>query len=361
MDNLSLIDSYLYFWIALNVFLNILVFLVWKKKYHLRFGLQKYQAIQRIHLKETPRLGGVIFLICLAGYVFTSDFFEGQHLLRVLVFITIPAAIIALREDLLHDVEPAIRLMALLFSGWLFRALYAGAYPDMGSVPLIRDLLMVQGGMSFFYILSATSIANGMNLIDGVNGLCGSVALTVLVSLFFLANLTGDTATLTISLTLIIMLIPFMASNFPFGHIFLGDVGAYVLGILLSGLTIIFFGRHPELSPWNAAVALIYPTTEILFTVLRRVFTGRSIYLADRYHLHLKLFYFLRPRYPFKKISGALVTPILSMLWLFPLIMILMFHNHPNMLIASIVVFWTIYVGLYFALPLAPERFDHED
>jgi len=361
MDNLFSIDLNLFLWLALNIFLNIFVFLLWKKKYHLRFGLQKYQAIQRIHLKETPRLGGVIFLICLAGYVFTSEFSEGQSLLKMLVLVTIPAALVALKEDLMHNVEPAVRLMALLFSGWLFRVFYTGAYPDMGSVPLIRDLVLFQGGLSFFYILSATSVANGMNLIDGVNGLCGAVTLTVLATIIFLANLTGDTAILVVSLTLIVMLIPFIIFNFPFGHIFLGDVGAYVLGILLSALTISLFGRHPELSPWNAAVALIYPATEVVFTVLRRTIVGQAIYRPDRHHLHLKLFYFLRPRYPFKKNAGALVTPILAILWLFPLMMVVIFHTYPNILIASIFVFWTIYVGLYFSLPKAPKRFDLGD
>ena len=280
---------------------------------------------------------------------------DSQNTLKMLAIVTIPAAIVALKEDLTHNVEPAIRLMALLFSGWLFRALYLGAYPDMSAVPVIHNLLLFQGGISFFYILATVSVANGMNLIDGVNGLCVAVAFTVLATLLFLAYMTNDGAMQLTCLTLILLLLPFTAFNFPLGFIFLGDVGAYVLGILLSCLSIIFFGRHPELSPWNAAVALLFPVTEVVFTVLRRLISGQPIYKADRHHLHLKLFYFLRPRYPFKKIAGALVTPILAMLWLFPLLSVVVFYRHPSILIALILTFWILYVALYFNLPRAPK------
>ena len=52
-----------------------------------------------------------------------------------------------------------------------------GPLPNMLDVPLIGKLLALQGGVSFFYILSIVAVANGMNLIDGVNGLCGAVTL----------------------------------------------------------------------------------------------------------------------------------------------------------------------------------------
>jgi UDP-N-acetylmuramyl pentapeptide phosphotransferase/UDP-N-acetylglucosamine-1-phosphate transferase len=361
MDIQHLFQPCLLIWVSVNIAMNLAVFLLWDKKFNLKWGLQKYQAIQRIHLHETPRLGGVIFLICLLGYAFTCDMSDSQNTLKMLAIVTIPAAIVALKEDLTHNVEPAIRLMALLFSGWLFRALYLGAYPDMSAVPVIHDLLLFQGGISFFYILATVSVANGMNLIDGVNGLCAVVAFTVLATLLFLAHMTNDGVMQLTCLTLILLLLPFTAFNFPLGFIFLGDVGAYVLGILLSCLSIVFFGRHPELSPWNAAVALLYPATEVIFTVLRRLISGYSIYRPDRHHLHLKLFYFLRPRHPFKKIAGALVTPILAMLWLFPLLSVVVFYRHPSVLIASILTFWTIYVALFFSLPKAPNHFDHRD
>jgi UDP-GlcNAc:undecaprenyl-phosphate/decaprenyl-phosphate GlcNAc-1-phosphate transferase len=127
-------------------------------------------------------------------------------------------------------------------------------------------------------------------------------------------------------------------------------------------LSIIFFGRHPELSRVERGGRAPIPRDRGgLHGAEDGLSAGQAIYKADRHHLHLKLFYFLRPRYPFKKIAGALVTPILAMLWLFPLLSVVVFYRHPSVLIASILTFWTIYVALYFSLPKAPNHFDHRD
>jgi UDP-N-acetylmuramyl pentapeptide phosphotransferase/UDP-N-acetylglucosamine-1-phosphate transferase len=221
----------------------------------------------------------------------------------------------------------------------------------MAEVPFVGKLLLLQGGMSLFYILGMVAVANGMNLMDGVNGLCGAATLSILAALLFLSYKTGDTAMLAVTFSVILLLSPFMLFNFPFGKIFLGDLGAYSLGLIVSMLTIILFGRHPELSPYAAALILIYPITEIVFTILRRLFRGRSIFRPDTLHLHLKLFCFLRPQPPYKKIANALVTPILSSLWMFPLLAITWTYQKPLFIMLAIVLFILAYVLLYVSVP----------
>ena len=153
----------------------------------------------------------------------------------------------------------------------------------MTEVPLIGKLLLLQGSISLFYILSMMTLANGMNLIDGVNGLCGAVALVILSGLLFLSYKTADTVMLSTIFSLMLLIAPFMFFNYPFGKIFLGDLGSYCLGMILSMLTIILFGRHPEISPYSAALTLIYPLTEIVFTMVRRLLRGISIFRRNRY------------------------------------------------------------------------------
>jgi UDP-N-acetylmuramyl pentapeptide phosphotransferase/UDP-N-acetylglucosamine-1-phosphate transferase len=262
-----------------------------------------------------------------------------------------PVIFIALKEDLFHDVEPALRLISLLFAGWLFRAGYTGPLPNMTEVSFVGKLFLLNGGVSLFYILGMAALANGMNLIDGVNGLCAAVALSILSALLFLSYKTGDTVMLTVTFSLILLLVPFMLFNFPFGKIFLGDLGAYSLGIILSMLTIILFGRHPELSPYTAVLILIYPLTEIVFTMLRRALNGLSVFRPDTLHLHLKLFYFLRPQPAYKKIANALVMPALSALWMFPLLAVTLTYHKPLFAIIAIVIFITLFVTLYVTLP----------
>jgi UDP-N-acetylmuramyl pentapeptide phosphotransferase/UDP-N-acetylglucosamine-1-phosphate transferase len=263
----------------------------------------------------------------------------------------IPSIIAGLKEDLFHNVEPAIRLLSLLFVGWLFRALFTGPLPNIADVSFISQLLALQGGVSFFYILSMVAIANGMNLIDGVNGLCGAVALSILGALLFLSYKTSDVIMLSTIFSAILILIPFLIFNYPYGKIFLGDLGAYILGLIVSMLTIILFGRHPEISPWGAVLILIYPATEVVFSLLRRMAKGIPIYHADTAHLHLKLFHFFRPQRSYKKIANALVTPTLSALWLFPLIGISFTYQKPFFILIAIILFILCYVLLYGLIP----------
>ena len=344
-------DPCILYWLGLSLLLNGLVAYAWHKKFYSKLGLRAYQAIQRIHLNETPRLGGFIFILSLVGFVTECHLGEGAAILKIILIALIPSVLIALKEDLFHDVDPAIRLLSLLFVSWLFRANYVGPLPIMTEVPFVGKLLLLQGGVSFFYILGMVAVANGMNLIDGVNGLCGTVALTILSALLFLSYKTGDTVMLSIMFSLILLITPFMLFNYPFGKIFLGDLGAYSLGLILSMLTIILFGRHPEISPYAAALILIYPVVEVVFSLLRRMIRGASIFRADTLHLHLKLFYFLRPIPPYKKIANALVMPALSALWIFPLLAITWVFQKPLFIVAAIVIFMTLYMTLYMTLP----------
>jgi len=336
---------------GMSLVLNGFITYLWHKKFYRKLGLKSYQAIQRIHLNETPRLGGLVLILSLVSFVMYCPPNESIQLFKLILICLIPIIVIGLKEDLFHNVEPAIRILSLLFVGWLFRAQFTGPLPHMADVPLIAKLLALQGGVSFFYILSMVAIANGMNLIDGVNGLCGAVALSILGALLFLSYKTTDVVMLSTIFSVILILIPFLIFNYPYGKIFLGDLGAYSLGLIISMLTIILFGRHPEISPWGAVLILIYPATEVVFSLLRRAMKGVSIYHADTAHLHLKFFHFFRPQPGYKKMANALVTPILSPLWLFPLIAISWFHHKPLFIFIAILLFVLCYGLLYGIVP----------
>ena len=346
-------DQSILMWLGICLALNIFVSYLWHRKFYLKLGLKNYQAIQRIHLNETPRLGGLIFLISLIGFVIYCDATESILLLKLMLVCLSPIMVIGIKEDLFHNVNPSIRLISLLFVGCLFRAKFMGPLPNISEVPLVGELIFLQGGVSAFYILGMVAIANGMNLIDGVNGLCGAAALSILSALLFLSYKTADILMLSVIFTLILFLIPFMLMNYPKGLIFLGDLGAYSLGLIISMLTIILFGRHPEVSPWAAVLILIYPITEIIFSILRRNLSGVSITNPDTKHLHLKLFYFFQHHPSCKKIANGLVTLTLCGLWIFPLLTIpWVYHTTPLIWIA-IILFMTLYVALYAIIPKA--------
>ena len=56
------IDVSSHSYVLLALLLNSVVAMLWHKKIYKRLGLKVYAAIQRIHLAETPRLGGLIIV-----------------------------------------------------------------------------------------------------------------------------------------------------------------------------------------------------------------------------------------------------------------------------------------------------------
>jgi glucan phosphoethanolaminetransferase (alkaline phosphatase superfamily) len=101
---------------------------------------------------------------------------------------------------------------------------------------------------------------------------------------------------------------------------------------------------------------LIYPATEVVFSILRRTIKGVSIYHPDTAHLHLILFHFFRPQSHYKKIANALVTPALSVLWLFPLLAITWVYQKPVFIWIAITLFIALYGLLYAVVPNAQKN-----
>ena len=143
-------DPFILIIMGMALVLNSLVVYLWYKKFYRNLGLKNYKAIQRIHLNETPRLGGVIFILSLIFVVAFSNSNESIQLFKIILISLIPIIVIGLKEDLFHNVEPAIRLISLLFVGWLFRSQFMGPLPNMADIPLVSKLLALQGGVSFF-------------------------------------------------------------------------------------------------------------------------------------------------------------------------------------------------------------------
>lgn len=342
-DSSFWLNETLIFWIVSTFILNNLIIFAWGKKLYFYLGLSQYKGIQRIHESETPRFGGIIFLIGVFGYALSSPSSETINILKQLLFFLVPTLLISLKEDLYHNVEPTIRLMMLLFSAWLFKSIYQGPLPNLDNIFLINKLTLMPGGLAFLLILGMVSISNGMNLIDGVNGLCAATFLSSLFALLFLAFSVRDTTLITAILILIVFIIPFVIFNYPYGKIFLGDLGAYSLGMLISMLTIILFGKHSQLSPWIALIILIYPIAEVVFSFTRRVFRGVSTFLPDTDHLHLKLFYFLKSKSRYKTIANPLVAVFLIFFWIYPLVTIFWLYQEPYLIKIALIFYFIVY------------------
>lgn len=350
-DLLTWVDlaSYSYFFLAL--FLNGIVARLWQKKIYTRLGLNVYKGIQRIHLAETPRLGGFIIIIVLTLYTFFHAEPEVALILKLSLWSMLPLVIVALKEDLFQGAKPWLRLASLLASGAIFVTSFAGPFPNFEGT-FLNILFKHPLVLVFFYPLALAALANGSNLTDGVNGLCAMIYLSILGSLLFLAYQLTDNTIMMVILMEIFLIIAFLCFNYPKGQIFLGDLGAYVLAFLTGIITILFFGRHWDVSPWFAVLILIYPMTEVTFSIIRRLYRRQPIFAPDLKHLHIKIFYFLRKIPEIKRVANPSVTPILAVLWLYPLIVTPWAFKKPLLIIPFILIFLIFYGAIFLAIPI---------
>lgn len=308
-------------------------------------NIKKYRNIQKTHFYEAPRMGGLVIVLSTFFFAYFNNNPEIKSILEQLVFFFIPAFFFAFKEDIHFNVKPLLRLLSLIVSAFLFIKFSIKIFPTFNILAL--DYLIFSPLGFLIYPLAIASVANGSNLIDGVNGLCSFISLTIFLCILYLAYKCQDISLMIISLFYVFQLLAFTVFNYPKGLIFLGDLGAYYLGFCSSLLLIVLFSRNPELNYSLIFLVLIYPLTEVIFTFFRRFFAGIKISNPDRKHLHLLIFDIFRPISHLKKYANNAVAPSLSFLWLYPLVLLPFVYKHNMYITLSIASFIFIYLFLY--------------
>jgi len=320
--------------------------------------LKKYNATQRVHDGEVPRLGGLVIILGLIMFLIFSQGHTDNKFLFTLLISCIPLYVIGLKEDLMHNTHALNRLIVMFLISFLFFNYYEISFPKI-EAPLVGVLFENSPITTLlFYSLSLVVLMNGNNLIDGANGLMSITNLMQCLSLIMLMLFIGNYDLLAHIILLSICLLMFILFNYPLGKIFMGDLGAYFIGFFLGVVTIDFFGRNPTLHPINAVLILFYPTFELFFSVIRKLVQKQNPLLPDHEHLHLKVFYFYKNKFNNNFIANILVAPNLFLIWAIPVISVILFKEHEIIILTSVFIMIVIYCIYFFAIfPKKAEMF----
>src|SRR6201995_334032 len=180
--------------------------------------------------------------------------------------------------------------------------------PNGGVFSLEPDLSVV------LTILIVVVTMNAINFIDGLDGLAAGIvavaALSFLVYSYSLIKTVGSTSQSLPAVTSALlagMCIGFLPHNFYKARIFMGDIGAMLLGLLLAygpisstdsldpALLTNYSQNHtldrfPTVLPLLVPAAIvIIPYADLMFAIIRRTRAGKPIMAADRQHLHHRL------------------------------------------------------------------------
>lgn len=145
-------------------------------------------------------------------------------------------------------------------------------------------------------------VMNAFNLVDGIDGLAGSLSVLSLSTIAGMAYLLGMPQISAVAIALICATIGFLIHNFSPARVFLGDMGSLFLGYCVAVLGL-FLLQNPR-GPISAAIIPLLvglPLLDVAVSIVRRfgdVPTGSGIITrfqrivsADSNHLHHRLLY----------------------------------------------------------------------
>ena len=342
----------LFFICILSLFLYRLAYLIYNSQKYLKFfNFPEYQgSVQKIHTKPTARFGGLVIFLSLFLFGFLNNkSAEGISFIREILISSIPLFFFSLFEDLFHNVKPIFRFLGILLSSFLFIAINTDPFPIIDiqwAAPFFNNPLAA----SIFYILGISAITNGMNIIDGSNGLASTTAFFSLLTIFFMSYHTQDIFLMAALFPILCFLLIFILINYPNGFVFLGDSGAYLLGFIISLFCIIFYGRHPNYPSWGALMLIIYPLIEVVFSFIRKPLMGRSFFKPDGYHLHLLLFAHLKQKNNLDIANRKVMIYLLPLIAMPFSVLIYLSNKHSLLMLFSfsVIIYFFMYLNYLF-------------
>jgi len=305
-------------------------------------GHDKDNGIQKFHTQTTSRLGGMGLIIGLFISIGAAvkPLPEVASLGGWLLIASIPVFAGGLIEDLTHRVSPGMRLLLAMTSSF-FVLLVLGIGVSRTDIFWIDYLLNIQPIFFGLTVLVVSGFINATNIIDGFHGLASGTMALALLGLSALAHKAGDWTLVNLCLITLAVVLGFFCWNWPFGKIFLGDAGAYILGFWVIELGLITVNRCNTISPMAPLLIGLYPIVETLFSMYRRKFI-RSHPMGHPDNLHLHTLIFRRTSN-----KNYQVAPYLWLLTLMNSSLAYIFSNETNILLGIMLVFAFGYVLLY--------------
>jgi len=241
---------------------------------------------QSIHIESISRLGGTaIFLtLFIISFILNGDV-EIYEQTRLILMCSIPIYVAGLVDDFKIISSAYLRIAIMIISGfcvWYILGLRIESI-DIFFIDYFLEIPLIQ---FLFICIAIVGVANAFNIVDGFNGLVQSHVLAIGLSLIAGLSINNEQETTLFFLAVIFSTLGVFVLNFPFGKIFLGDSGAYLLGFLVS-LAVIFHYQQNNLSPWYVLAMLSYPVYEVIFSIIRKLKIKRSPLKPDDLHLHM--------------------------------------------------------------------------
>lgn len=260
--------------------------------YLLSFGGEDSSGKHGISKVSATRLGGVAivtYMLMHLGYQASVGLFLPPLTEAAIIATCLAYFLIGVYEDLSGLLSARIRFSLMLCLGLI--TVYLA--PDLVLSPVgIGWVDFIVGtsslGAIIFSALCIAFIPNAFNTADGANGLVAGTSALAFVALISVA----PHDLVPFLLAAVVGCLVFLVFNLISGRFFLGDGGAYFLGVL-AGLSLVMVSNQSDVSVWWLLSLVFYPVADLIWSMARRLREGTSPLNPDNQHFHNLLFAWL--------------------------------------------------------------------
>lgn len=272
------------FFVSLVVTFVLLLLIIFAfKSKHLK---ETRNSARHSHCEGITRFGGVAVILGFVAAVILDGRLQIDSRLLVVIFSTL----FILLFGLLDDIYELSWKKQLFFQVILVSAVYYfGIRLEYVTNPF-GGLFFFEGNYAWLGFLFAGGwiifLMNSMNWLDGVDGVSGVVTLIAVITIFFLSLKpeVNQPPIGIVTASIAGAIFSFLLLNFHPAKIMAGSSGSMFMGFILAILAI-FAGAKIA----TTLMVLALPVIDALWVTGERLYRKRSIFEADKLHLHYRL------------------------------------------------------------------------
>ncbi|MEO6831106.1 MAG: MraY family glycosyltransferase [Chitinophagaceae bacterium] len=249
---------------------------------------------RKLHTRVVPNLGGIgiFFAFFIAASLLIKPDFTTWNFVAtacLILFIT------GLKDDLVtigSSKKFIAQAIAAVITVWLagVRLHSLGGLFGIYELPIWASIP--------FSVIGCIFVTNAFNLVDGIDGLAGTIGVFITTMLGALLAAYGNVSAAVIAFSMSGALLGFLKSNISPATIFMGDTGSLIIGFVVSVLSILTINAyhaggsvsHVVVSSQGVLVVtlaiLFVPVFDTFRVFTMRILRGHSPFSADRTHLH---------------------------------------------------------------------------
>jgi UDP-GlcNAc:undecaprenyl-phosphate GlcNAc-1-phosphate transferase len=271
-------------------FIMVLVLVPGLRNLAFKVGLVDKPNYRKLHNNAIPLTGGIS--IALAGtmaLLLSKTFMSGIHENIYMLSGGFLLLIIGTIDDRM-EIRPLYRLIIQFGCAYMMAASGLRITSLYGFFGIWEITVVFQYALTIFVIVG---VINAFNLMDGIDGLAGSLAVVGFIAFSIVSYAFGRFEYTILFIALIGAILGFLRFNLSKNKIFMGDGGSLFLGFILvvSGIQLIemtnvHHGMDQSLILMVVISIFLVPVLDSIRVYAGRMKQGISPFSADRSHLH---------------------------------------------------------------------------